>query len=290
MKKILTTFAAFAFVLAMNAQVEKNVIFRVATGNISYTEPVHKKETVGSVLGSLLTAAAGSNTQNHPEFADEVRTAIVGGVGAARRLNVIDGLFQPGEIGENESAMYIDGNIASITTTSQTKETTDSKGKKHTTIQYRANINVAVNLKDAKSDAIIRTFNFNSGDYSYSWIESPQKAIGNAISHIKSRLTSALNSMYPLYAQIIEGNSVKKDKQKEVYIDLGGKDGVYNGMHFYVYSVKTIAGKEAKTEIGRIKITEVQGDDVSLCKVTKGGADIKTSIDAGAKLLIMSKD
>lgn len=66
-----------------------------------------------------------------------------------------------------------------------------------------------------------------------------------------------------------EAGEVKKDKQKEVFIDLGGANGVYKGLQFDVFHVKTIAGKKAHTMIGRLKIEEVQGDEISLCKVTK---------------------
>ncbi len=73
-----------------------------------------------------------------------------------------------------------------------------------------------------------------------------------------------------------------------MYIDLGQRDRVYSGMHFNVYTVQTIAGKEAKKEIGRLRITEVMGEEISLCKVTSGGSNIKTAIENGEKLLITS--
>jgi len=272
------------------AQTSKNVIYRVATGDITYTQPVSKKATVGSVLGDVLKTAAGSNTQNAPEYADAVRDAIVGAFGAARRLRMIDGRFQPDELAPGETAYYIDGTIASITITSQNRSWKDKNGKTHTSIEYRANITGTVNIKDARTDIIFSSIAINSGDYSTSWVESQANAMGNAISRMKSVITGRLNSYFPLYASIIEGGNVKKDKQKEVYIDLGEQDGAFKGMTFRVYSVKIVAGKEAKTEIGRLKITEVEGEDISLCKVTKGGKDIKGLVDAGAKLLITSSN
>lgn len=102
-------------------------------------------------------------------------------------------------------------------------------------------------------------------------------------------MSSYYNKVFPLYASIVEAGEVKKDKQKEVYIDLGAADGVYKGLQFDVFLIKTIAGKEAKTEIGRLKIEEVEGDDISLCKVKKGGDKIKSALDEGLTLLITSK-
>ena len=289
MKHIIFSVIAFtAFVMTANAQVDRNYIYRVSRGEITYTEPQAKKTTVGSVLGSLVTAAAGSNTEQHPEFADNVRNAIAGAIGSARRLNVVDGQFLPGELAEGEEALTYDGSIGSISCTSQNTTTKDDKGVSHTKIQYRATIAITVNIKDVRTDQIVKTISIGSGEYDYSWIETPEKAISNAIDRMRATITRQLNLAWPMYASIVEGNTAKKDKQKEVYIDLGESMGAFKGMTFNVYTVLTVAGKEAKKEIGRLKITEVMGDDISLCKVTKGGVEIKQNIDSGATLLITS--
>lgn len=285
---LFTLLVLFTIVNSANAQIDRNYIFRVSRGEVTYTEPQAKKATVGNVLGSIITAAAGSNTEQHPEFADNVRNAIAGAIGNARRLNVVDGQFLPGELAEGEEALTYDGSIGSISCTSQNTTTKDDKGVSHTKIQYRATITVTINLKDVRTDQILKTISIGSGEYDYSWIETPEKAISNAIDRMRATITHQLNLAWPMYASIVEGNRAKKDKQKEVYIDLGESMGAFKGMTFNVYTVITVAGKEAKKEIGRLKITEVMGDDISLCKVTKGGADIKQNIDAGATLLITS--
>ena len=41
--------------------------------------------------------------------------------------------------------------------------------------------------------------------------------------------------------------------------------------------------------IGRLKIEEVEGDEISLCKVTKGADKIKTALDEDQTLLITSR-
>ena len=64
---------------------------------------------------------------------------------------------------------------------------------------------------------------------------------------------------------------------------------MYKGLQFDVFLVKTIAGKEAKTMIGRLKIEEVEGDEISLCKVIKGADKIKTALDEDQTLLITSR-
>ena len=116
------------------------------------------------------------------------------------------------------------------------------------------------------------------------------QAVRDAIGKLSSRITIWLNNFRPLQASIIEGAAAKKDKQKEVYIDLGSSEGAFEGLHMGVYIVKTVAGREAKSQIGTLKIEAVEGDDISRCKVQSGGKDIKAAIDEGEKLLVISID
>lgn len=288
MKKVILSIIALAMTTMCQAQTEKNVIYHISRGEITYIQPVEKKETVGRVIGSIIKGAIGMESEPHPEFADNVRTAIAGAIGSARRLIVTDSQFLESELADGQVALVYDGSIGSISCASRNVEETDDKGKKHTHMEYRGSVTVTINIKDVRTDQIVKTINFNGSEYDYSWIESPEKAIGNAIQRMQYYITKEVNLAWPLFASIVEGNSAKKDKQKEVYIDLGEVAGAFKGMTFNVYSVQTIAGREAKKEIGRLKITEVMGDDISLCKVTKGGADIKLALDSNKELLITS--
>jgi hypothetical protein len=39
-----------------------------------------------------------------------------------------------------------------------------------------------------------------------------------------------------------------------------------------------------------VKVSEVLGDDISLCKVKKGGKDIKAAFDEGKQMVAISAD
>lgn len=286
--KALLMLVAMAYSVNTTAQTEKNVIFRAVQGEITYKEP-EKKEPSKGILGALVDYAKSSihNTEHHPEFVENVRAAIAGAVGNARRVSVVDASALEG-MADDEAVLLFDGSIGSITTSSENYEETDSKGKKHEGIRFNGVITATINIKDAHNGEILTTIPINNLDYSFTWVESAEKALGNALQNVRNKITAHLNLAYPLYASIIEGERAKKDKQKEVYIDLGELDGAFKGMTFNVYTVKVVAGREAKKEIGRLKIEEVMGDDVSLCKVTKGGLQIKECIDNGDELLITS--
>ncbi len=295
-KKLFLLSLVIAMAATVKAQVERNVIYRCARGNMTYTEPVKKKDSaaksVGKILGSVLQAAAGSasSTTDYPEYADAVKDAIMGAVGSARRIRVVDGSFLPDELAEGETALYCDASISTISCTTRVRTWEDKDKKKHEETEYRGNIVGTINIKDVRTDEIVVSRTINSSSWSSSWLETPAKALGYTISNMKSHICSMLNDAFPLYASIVEGSRATEKKSKEVYIDLGETMGCSTGMHFNVYTVKTVAGKEAKKQVGQLKVTEVMGDDISLCKVQRGGVEIKAAIESGEKLLITSKD
>jgi hypothetical protein len=145
-------------------------------------------------------------------------------------------------------------------------------------------------LKDAKTGEVVANPTFSGSGMGSSSYSDSDKAVRDAIGRLSNRITDWLNKYSPLQANIIEGAAAKKDKQKEVYIDLGSSEGAFEGLHMGVYTVKTVAGHEAKSQIGKLKIEAVEGDDISRCKVQSGGKDIKAALDAGEKLKVISID
>lgn len=269
---------------------DRNAVFKVAIGEFSYT-PKQQKENVGSVLGAVGEALLlGKTTQRHDNYNEAVRASIVKGISGVRRFNAIDGAFQEGEVKEGMKALYVDGTILNVSTTTQIETHTDSKKKTYTTTYYKAIIGVTVNVKDATNDYVVNSQTFNVSDYDLSWVESAEGAINNALKVLSGQITRFYNRFFPLNAFIIERGNEKKDKQQEVYIDLGGQHGAYSGMHLTVYSVKTIAGRYARKELGKLKIKDVMGDDISLCKVTSGGKNIKAALDEEQTVVAVTTD
>lgn len=269
---------------------DRNAVFKVAIGEFSYT-PKQQKENVGSVLGAVGEALLlGKTTQRHDNYNEAVRASIVKGISGVRRFNAIDGAFQEGEVQEGMKALYVDGTILNVSTATQIETHTDSKKKTYTTTYYKATIGVTVNVKDATNDFVINSQTFNVSDYDLSWVETTEGAINNALSVLSGQITRFYNRFFPLNAFIIERGNEKKDKQQEVYIDLGGQHGAYSGMHLTVYSVKTIAGRYARKELGKLKIKDVMGDDISLCKVTSGGKNIKAALDEEQTVVAVTTD
>lgn len=292
----LRTFIALVLLLpalleaaALRAQSLRNSFPKVSVGDIRYVDKAHtKKQTVGSILTDLATTAVtGKSTTQHDEYAPSVREAIVKALSDVIRFRVIDGDFRSDELASNDEALYVDGTINSITGTSQVSPSTVKD--KPAEQSYKVLINVTLNLKDARTDEAVDSHIFSMTDSDISWMTTADKALNDAIDRLASRISEYYNHRYPLHGSIVERGEEKKDKQRTVYIDLGNNCRAEKGQQFNIYVLKSIAGREARQEIGRLKIEEVMGDDLSLCKVTKGEKEVKTALDQEKTLVIISR-
>jgi hypothetical protein len=183
-----------------------------------------------------------------------------------------------------------DAVITNIKANTDSRTWKDKDGKTQITTNYKGVVEAMLTLKDAKTGEVVASPTFSGSGMGSSSYSDSDKAIRDAISRFSNRITEWLNKYRPLEANIIEGSTAKKDKQKEVYIDLGSSEGASEGLHMGVYIIKTIAGREAKSQIGKLKIETVEGDDISRCKVQSGGKDIKAALDAGTNLKVISID
>jgi hypothetical protein len=293
MKKILTTLAAILCcaitISAQDAQTNRNRTYRITLGNVQYAhhnEKMSAGDAVGKVLSGVLT---GKTEVQATKYEEDVKNAIIKGLSGAHRYRYNNGLLQLGDVVE-EGNLMVDAVITNIQAKSDSRTWKDKDGKTQITTSYKGIVEAMLTLKDAKTGEVVANPTFSGSGMGSSSYSDSDKAVRDAIGRLSNRITDWLNKYSPLQANIIEGAAAKKDKQKEVYIDLGSSEGAFEGLHMGVYTVKTVAGHEAKSQIGKLKIEAVEGDDISRCKVQSGGKDIKVALDAGEKLKVISID
>lgn len=288
-KNLLLVFVAILTSLHVSAQDNGlNPVYKVQLGDITYQEAESsKKVTVGKVLGVIADAAEGRVTDIHnEEYIPLAATRVKQGLTHVRRLQVV-------EDDEAETAKYlVTGQITGISVTRKLKtyDRKDSKGReyKETKTYYGAVTTVALTFKNLQTGEI--TTSTISGRCSeYSLANSADEAIRSALGELSGNIYEYYNEAYPIRANIIERGTEKKDKTKELYIDVGSRF-VGEDVHFDVFVVGQIAGRETRKQIGRVRIRETLGDDISLCKVQKGGKEIKAAFDNGDAIVAISTD
>lgn len=281
-ERLLSIVGALIMVMPMMAQ-DANALQNVSVGELNYTVKEQDKTAVETVVGAVLDVLAEQTTTEQPGYADAVRASVVAALGNVRRFMVTD----MREVAPTDATnIILDGTVNYISTTRELRTNSDKKKVP----EFYAQINVTLNLKDARTGTVINGQTFDINRTSWSWFNSVDTAIKDALEGLRSKVTRFYNSAYPYTAHILERGTEKKDKQKELYIDLGAQHGLREGTHFDVYIIGSIGGKETRKQIGRLRVKDVEGDEVSLCKVTSGGKDIKAALDAEKQLLIISTD
>ena len=262
----------------------ENALQNVSVMELTYTVKEAPKSDVGTVVSAVLDVLADQTTTEEPGYADALRASVIMALGNVRRFAVSDGLqVSPGD----NTNIIADGTINYISITRELKAAPNKKDK---VPQFYAQISLTLNLKDAATGTVLNSQVFEVNKTGWSWVNSTDTAIKNALESLRKKVEKYYNTAYPYTAQILERGMEKKDKQKELYIDLGTAHGLREGTHFDVYVIGSIGGKETRKQIGRLRVKSIEGDEVSLCKVVSGGKDIKAAIDAGQQLLIVSTD
>lgn len=276
-------------VSAQGSQEGRNRTYRITLNDVQYAHH-DEKMSAGEAVGKILTGAlTGQTSVQATEYEDDVKNAIIKGLSGAYRFRYNDGLLRIGDVVEDGN-LVVDAIITNIQANSSSRTWKDKDDKTQVSTTYTGVAEVMLTLKDAKTGEVMANPTVKGQGITGSSYSTSDKAIQDALNGLSNRITAWLNKYRPLQANVIEGGAAKKDKQKEVYIDLGSNEGAFVGLHMGVYLVKTVAGREAKSQIGKLKIEAVEGDDISRCKVQSGGKDIKTALDAGQQLQVISID
>lgn len=288
-KSILWLLAAVLISLDASAQDNGlNPVYKVQLGDITYQKgEASKKVTVGKVLGVIADVAEARVTDiNNEEYIPLAKNCVATGLTHVRRLQTVAD-------DEGETAKYlVTAQLTDIAASRKVKtyDRKDSKGREYTETKtyYGAVTTVAITFKNLQTGEIA-TSTISGRCSEYSLARSADEAIRTALAELTENIYEYYNEAYPLRANIIERGTEKKDKTKELYIDVGSRF-VGEDVHFDVFVVGEIAGRETRKQIGRIRIRETLGTDISLCKVQKGGKEIKAAFDRGDTIVAISTD
>ena len=291
-KMFLATVVAMmlASVCVFSQDDDRNPVIIASMNNLEYT---HKKadKSAGAVIGEIATAVLTGQTSKQMEgYQGAVRSAILKGMSEAYRLRVVDGPLTKAEV-ETPGSIYVDATLNNISTTTKNEvkeyEEKNKDGEKvkktRTEVYYRALLSVTLHVKDAMTDAVIASPSFKISESDMSWVNSPERAVENAINRLSNLVMRFFDGMYPLTCESIERGGIKNDKQKQVYIDLGSAQGLQEGQTFAIYVKKMIGGKEARQQVARLRVKKIEGEEVSFCKVLSGGEKVRCVL---AKLML----
>lgn len=153
---------------------------------------------------------------------------------------------------------------------------------------YSASIAYTLKVINPKDGTLVgsKTFKHGEGITDISTGDTQDEAISRASAKAVKAVRDFIDENFKLEGTILEISKVKKDDAKEVYISLGSAHGVSEDTYFSVCVTRQIAGRTSFKEIGRLKVIAVEGEDISLCEVKKGGEEIKSAVDAKQNVIV----
>ena len=216
----------------------------------------------------------------------KVRSAALEGVSRSGRASIIDATkseigAQRGktteEVMQRRQAIKVlgathilDGRVNSCTTKREVVKSDDK-----TRNEYTTTINFTITLTSMESGKQI-TWDREVSNDEY---DDEDKAYSGAVKKIHSTLYEDIRAQFPLYAHLLDEEFNKDDEKKETcLISLGRAANVKVGDYFSVYEVSQIAGEDVETKVGEIEVTAIVGQNVSRCKVKKGGKEIQDAM------------
>lgn len=114
--------------------------------------------------------------------------------------------------------------------------------------------------------------------------DTPDAAAVDVAKFARKAVRALVDEAFKINGTILEISATKGDEAKQVYISLGSAHGVGSKARFKVYELRTVAGRNSRKEIGELKVSAVEGEDLTLCDVVKGGKEIKAAMDAQQKI------
>lgn len=116
-------------------------------------------------------------------------------------------------------------------------------------------------------------------------MESADAAVTNLKGNVTGGLKKFVDKSFPLLGRVEAVEESKGKEAKTLYIDLGSRDGVAKGNKLEARGSKKIGSKTVTKNIGEIEVVEVD-EEMSLCKVKKGGELILTAVQNDEPVMV----
>lgn len=183
-----------------------------------------------------------------------------------RRLKeeaLADELARSGQMKQLGADYIMEGHISKL----EVQRKKDSEGK----ITYNGSIAYTIKVISTEDGTVAFTNNYTN---SASFCDTEEEARTNSLK--KAGVDCDLiESVFPLNGSMIDTDyTVKKNKMRTCYINLGELHGVEKGQYLDVKSVRYIANRAVYEEIAVLKIEKVWADDLSECVVVKNGKEL----------------
>ena len=243
----------------------------VYIGDINYQPLTAGQKTTGIITGLL----NGEISIEDEAMVSGAREALIGCLRDVNRFIVKDGEVSEAD---KERALVFSAKIVFCNFTDKLNRTVMDK---------EARIVAYITLTNPATNRVY----YNKQVTGYTWL-SIAHTLADCREYAQRNLwvdaAASMRRAYPLRGHMLEKGFEKGKKQKlqQFYIDLGTDHRLFLDSHVDVFIVKRIAGRIARQFLGTGKVIDIEGEDISLCRVRKNGEQIKQAFDRGAEIAV----
>jgi len=236
--------------------------------------------------------------------AEQLRNYVIEGIRNTKRVDLIDvdsqdalkieqarreeGVDSEGDadrlkvMSQSGANFLIQGRITSIVVE---KKTTDDGG-----VYYTAVLNYTLKCINPNDGKLVhsQTFKYGGELLNLETSNTPDEAVVKACRSAVKAVVSFVDSSFPVFGKVLEAENVDKDKIKTCFISVGENAGVNVKDKFSINILREIAGRKSLKAIGELEVKAVEGEDLSVAEVKKGGKELKQALDAGQTVVIKS--
>ena len=204
-----------------------------------------------------------------------IRLAFIDGIRNTNRINVVDAVsagsdlsLSPLEDARRFRAEYLlKGNLIQ-------REATDD-GSSHRRYHSRENsykekFTLRLDLIRTSDGVTISTRNYEETGSASGKDATQYSALENSLINVPYEMGLFCRKSLQSIRFNTESGIYQKRQGKTIYINLGYDDPIKEGLRFDVVEDGILEGHNIETKIGEIRITEIMGPKISLCKVNKG--------------------
>lgn len=169
-----------------------------------------------------------------------------------------------------------------------------SKSKASKQTPLRAVFSFSVDILDTETSSTLETKTFKVGTLNTKSLGglTEQEAFQNALNSLTNDLEKFLNRFVAKSIAILSIEEEKAGAAKKVLINTGQADGAEKNDKISIYELSTVTIGDRQTQrekwIADIKINAVEGNELSIATVVKGGKELLDKFNAQAKLICKS--
>ena len=119
--------------------------------------------------------------------------------------------------------------------------------------------------------------------------DSAEEADRRAFNSLDVQIEFYIDENYKFTTRILKIESPdSKGRLKELYLHCGTSFGVHKGDLFKVYVDTDMNGESVRKLVGKLRVKEVQGEDISRCLIVNGATDIAEAFVDGRRITVLS--